>query len=73
MRDEVILFYCNQKECFGMDTTNEEVLGKIITLCQDHAKQFKDILEDIIVSGDKEFMAEWAHDNLKPEVADKWD
>ena len=73
MRDEVILTYCGIKKCYDMNAEIEEVFGKYLTLCQTHSKEFKDVIGDIILLEDYEWMKEWAHENLKDEIADKWD
>ncbi len=56
-----------------MDIEIEDILGKKLTLCHSHADEFREVLSDIVLLEDKEWLSEWAHENLKEEVADKWD
>lgn len=64
--------YCSVELCFAMDIDIAYLFEKPLVLCTAHAREYKEILEDILLGEDEEWMAEWAEDNLKPETAKKF-
>ena len=68
-----IVNFCEIHECYDMNIDIEYILDQPLTLCQAHGEMYKNILEDIQLTEDVEWMREWARENLKEEAKIRWD